>query len=235
MLSSGSNVGLSFERTNVIDFWLVGFAVMETQDTPSENFVGWLKNDEDGSWYQHLCSSALMLILKYLMLLMGMSEGDIYDLTISAMMRSVLTFSLSDGIAKTTKLGLVCRRGRKSLSLFNLEPYGFPDRKSDNMPVIPEMPEESPLTITSPRLTPGVRAADNFRVALVEPPESRFIASKGLSDIDHIRRHARAVIELDKEFDFSPGPYQLDTLSPPALAPKAVDKIARCYFRLPLE
>ncbi len=235
MLPSGSNVGLSFECTNVIDFWLVGFAAVETQDTPSENFVGWLKNDEDGSWYRHLYSATLMLILKYSMLSMGTPEGDIYNLTISAMMRSVLTFSLSDGIAETTKLGLVCRSSRKSLSLFNLEPYGFPDRKSDDMPVIPEMPEESPLTISSPRLTLGVRAADNFRVALVEPPESRFIASEGLSDINHIRRHARAVIELDKEFDFSPGSHRLDTLSSPALTPKAVDEIARRYSRLPLE
>ena len=235
MLSSGSNDGLSFERTNVIDFWLVGFAAVETQDTPSENFVGWLKNDEDGSWYRHLRSAALMLILKYSMLLMGMPEGDIYDLTVSAIMRSVLTFSLSNGIAETTKLGLVCRPGRKSLSLFNLEPYGFPDRKSDDMPVIPEMPEESPLTIFSPRLTPGVHAADGFCVALVDPPESRFLASEGLSNIDHIRHHARAVIELDKEFDFSPSSHQLDFLSPLALAPEAVDKIARHYSRLPLE
>ncbi len=169
------------------------------------------------------------------MLSMRMPEGNIYNITILAMMRLVLTFSLSDGIAETTKLGLVCRPGRKSLSLFNLEPYGFLDRKSDDMPVIPEMSEESPLTISPPRLTPGVHVADDFRVALVEPPESRFLASKGLSDIDHIRRHARAVIELDKEFDFSPGPHRLDSLSPPALAPEAVDKIARRYSRLPLE
>ena len=84
---------------------------METQDTPSENFVGWLKNDEDGSWYWHFRSAALMLILKYSMLSMGMPEGDIYDLTILAMMRSVLTLSLSNDIAETTKLGLVGRSG----------------------------------------------------------------------------------------------------------------------------
>ncbi len=176
-----------------------------------------------------------MLILKYTMLSIGMSKGDIYDLTISAMICLVLTFSLSNGIAETTKFRLVCRPGQKSLLLFNLEPYGFPDRKSDNMPVIPEMLEESRLTISSPRLTPGVRAADDFCVALVEPPKSRFIASKGLSDIDHIHRHARAVIELDKKFDFSPGPHQLDTLSPLALAPEVIDEIARRYSHLPLE
>ena len=103
------------------------------------------------------------------------------------------------------------------------------------MPVISKMSEESPLTISSPRLTPGVCAADNFCVALVDLPESRFLASEGLSDINHIRRHARAVIELDKEFDFSPGSHRLDSLSPPALAPEAVDEIARRYSCLPLK
>lgn len=39
MLSNGSNTGLSFERINMIDFWLIGFAVMKTQDTLSENFI----------------------------------------------------------------------------------------------------------------------------------------------------------------------------------------------------
>ena len=235
MLSSGSNAGLNFERTNVIDFWLVGFAAVETQDTPSENFVGWLKNNEDGSWYRHLCCAALILILKYSMMSMGMPESNIYELTILAIMRFVLTFNLSNGIAETTKLGLVCCPGRKSISLFNLKPYGFPDRKSDNMPVIPKMPEESPFTISSPQLTPGVRAADNFCIALIDPLESRFFASESLSNINHIRRHACAVIELDKEFDFSPGLHQLDSLSPPTLALEAVDKIACYYSYVPLE
>lgn len=234
MLSSGPNAGLSFERTNVIDFWLVGFASVETEDTPGEKLVGWLKNDADGSWYRHLRSAALMLILKYSMLSMGMPEGNIYKLTVSAMMRSVLTFNLSNGIEETKKLGLVCHSGRKSLSLSDLEPYGFKDKKSDDV-VIPETEAESPLTISSPRLTPGVRAADGFHHALVDPPESRFTASEGLSNIDHVRRHARAVIDLEKEYGYSPGPHRLDTLSPPVLAPEAIDEVARRYSRLPLE
>lgn len=103
------------------------------------------------------------------------------------------------------------------------------------MLVIPEMAEESPLTISSSQLTPGARAVDDFRVALVKPPESGFIASESLSNIDHIRHHVCVVIELDKKFDFSPGPYQLNILSLFALTSEVVDEIAYRYSRLPLE
>lgn len=239
MLSSGGLAGLRFERANVIDFWMVGFAAIETEDTPEENMVGWLKNDEDDGWYRHLRTAALMLILKYSMLAMGLPEGDLYDLTVAAMMRSVLTFSSINGENEPRKYELVCRPGQKSLSLYDLVPYAFQDNmkdgKADDAPEIPEREPESPLTVSSPRLVPGVHAAEGFRVALVEPSESRFTASPGLSDIDHVRRHARAVIELEKEFNFSPGPHRLDTLSPPVLAPEVVDEVARRYSHLPLE
>lgn len=181
-------------------------------------------------------SVTLMLILKYLMLSMRMPEGDIYDFTILTIMCFVLTFSLNNRVARTTKLGLMCRPGQKSLSLLKLIPYRFPDRKSDDMPVIPKTIKKSSLTISSPRLTPGIHAADDFRVTLDDPLESQFTASKGFSDINHIRRHTRAVIELDQEFNFSPsGPHRLDTLSPLVFAPKTVDEIACRYSRFPLK
>ncbi len=103
------------------------------------------------------------------------------------------------------------------------------------MPVIPEMSEKSLLTISSLSLTLGVHAADNFWVAIVESFESRFIANNDLSDIDHIRHHARAVIELDKEFDFSPGFHRLDTLSHLAIASEEINEIACYYPYLPLK
>lgn len=176
-----------------------------------------------------------MFILKYSILSMKISEGNIYNLIISAMMHSVLTFSLNNNILEITKLGLVYRPDWKSLSLFNLEPYRFSDRKSDDIPVISEMAKESLLTISSSRLTQDVCAGSNFSIALVNPLESRFIASEGLFDIDHIRRYACAVIELDKEFNFSPAPHQLDTLSPLALATQVVDEIPCCYSCLLLK
>lgn len=71
----------------------MGFAIVETRDNQSKNFVEWLKNDKNGSCYWHFCFITLILILKYSMLLMGIPKGDIDDLTILAMICSVLTFS----------------------------------------------------------------------------------------------------------------------------------------------
>lgn len=230
MLSFGGNAGLEFVRTNVIDFWLVGLASVETEETPKEKSIGWIASDSDGSWYRALRSAALMLILKYSMLVMGMPEGKVYDLAVAAMMRSVMTFDLSEGIEETHKLALVCRKGRESLMLEKLEAFG-----KGHEDKLPETETESSLTASSPRLDPGVRAADAFRSVLVDPPESRFVAGEGLADMDHIRRHARAVIDLEKEFEFSLGPHRLDTLSPPVLSAPVQDEVAHRYSRLPLE
>lgn len=103
------------------------------------------------------------------------------------------------------------------------------------MLVIPETAKESSLTISFLRLTPSICAMDDFCIMLVDLPEFQFIASKGLSNIDHICHHTRAIIQLDKEFDFSPGSHRLDTLSPLAFAPETVDKIAYYYSCLLLE
>ncbi len=238
MLSTGELAGLRFECGNVIDFWIVGLAAVETEETPAENIVDWLKNDSDDGWYKHLQTTALMLILKYTMLAMGMPAGDVYELTVTAMMRSVLTFKIEDMKSEGKKYELVCRPGQKPLSLEDLVPYVYIDSEKDGKAVDVEIPEreaKSPLTLSLPRLRPGVHAAESLCVTLVEPPESRFATSPGLSDIDHIRRHARAVISMEKNIGFSPGPHHLDTLSPPVLAPEVEDKIARCYSYLPLE
>lgn len=88
------------------------------------------------------------------------------------MIRSIFTFSLSNGIVEIIKFGLVCCPSLKLLSLFNLKPYGFLDKKLDNMLIIPEISEENLLTISSLQLIPSVRAMDNFYITLVELPES---------------------------------------------------------------
>lgn len=79
--------------------------------------------------------------------------------------------------------------------------------KADNTPKILEREYKSPLTIFLLQLVPSVYAAEGFCIALVKPSESRFTASPRLSDIDHICRHACVVIEIGKEFNFSPGLY----------------------------
>lgn len=106
MLSTGTTPGLSFDRHNVIDFWRVGLASVVTEVTPEESYVGWIRNDP-GVWYRHLRTYALMLILKYCMMSMGMPQGELYELTVATIMRSVLTFDITDGIDGTWKSTLL--------------------------------------------------------------------------------------------------------------------------------
>lgn len=106
--------------------------------------------------------------------------------------------------------------------------------KADNTPKILEREYKSLFTISLPQLVPSVHAAEGFYVALVKSSESQFTASLKLSDIDHVCRYACVVIEIEKEFNFSPGPYWLDIFSLSILAPEMVDKVAYCYFHLPL-
>lgn len=169
------------------------------------------------------------------MLSMKMLEDDIYNLIILAIMRFVFIFSLNNKIAETTKFGLVCYPSRKLLLLFNFKPYKFPDRKSNNIPVILEIMKENSLIISSPQWISDVCTADDFCVVLVEPPESWFIAGKSLSDINYICYHASTVIELDKKFDFSLCPHQLNSLSPLVFTLEAVNEIVCYYPHLPLE
>ncbi len=167
MLSTGELAGLRFERGNVIDFWMVGLATVETEETPSENIVGWLKNDSDDGWYKHLRTTALMLILKYKMLAMGMPAGNVYKLTVMAMMRSVLTFKIEYIESEGKKYELVCCPGQKPLLLEDLVPYVYIDSEKDGKAVDAEISEreaENPFTLSSPRLRPGIYAAESVTV-----------------------------------------------------------------------
>lgn len=205
---------------------------MVTETTLEEKHVDWISNDPDDAIYTRLRTPALILILKYSMLAMGMPQGEVYELTIATLMRSVLTFDITEGIAETWKLALVCRKTRTLLVLRDYEAYVSP---AETPQKIPPTPTQTAIDLASPRLAPGVRASDDFNSILVDPPESRFVASEGLSNADHTRRYAQTVIALNKAFDFSPGPHRLDSLAPPVLTTTTMDEIAVRYSRLPLE
>ena len=150
-------------------------------------------------------------------------------------MRSVLTFDITDGIDRILKSTLVCRKSREPLELSKFEAYvDLADTLSGTI-TIPPTPEQAAIDLASPRLSPGVRAADAFNSALLDPSDSRFVASEGLSNAEHTRQHAQAVIQLNKAFELNPGPHQLDSLAPPILSITAMDEIAVRYSRLPLE
>ena len=158
MVKFDGKEGITFNRVNVLDFWLVGFASVETEETPKDKYVGWVKEDPEDYLYNHLRVAALSMILKDSMMKMGMPQGEVYELTIAALMRSVLTFNLHKGIEQSMKLLLVCRKALKPLNLGDYEAYINDARETS----IPASEKESPINAASPRLTPGVRAATIF-------------------------------------------------------------------------
>ena len=107
ILATGKLWGLFFERSNVIDFWLVELASVVTDKTLDKTYVAWICNDSDNAWYIYFHTFALMLILKYSMMVMGMLQGDIFELTVAIIICSVLKFNITDSIDGMLKSTLV--------------------------------------------------------------------------------------------------------------------------------
>lgn len=111
MLSTDNLVGLYFEYGNVMDFWIIGLIVVETEETLAKNIVSWVKNNLENGQYKALWTEALMLILKYTMLAMSLLSqpfGDIYNLTIITIIYSMLIFNLDNLEMESKKYELVC-------------------------------------------------------------------------------------------------------------------------------
>lgn len=71
--------------------------------------VGWLKNAKDNGWYKSFWTAALMLILKFTMLSMGMLENDINNHTVATMMRFILMFDRQEMECNAKKYKLMFR------------------------------------------------------------------------------------------------------------------------------
>ena len=172
---------ITFDRVNIINFWLIRFILMKTKDTPNAKFVSWIRDDLEKYLYKYLLISAIKMIFKYNMIKMKMSKRNMYKLIVTAIMRSVLTFNLFEDIEQWMKLLLVCRKMRKKLNLEDYKPYSS---NGEDMS-IPKSEKKSPINISSPQLTLSICATSIFYLALVNSPESLFIASPELSNIQH--------------------------------------------------
>lgn len=109
-----------------------------------------------------------------------MPAGNVYKLTIMAIMHSVCTFKIEDKECEGKKYKLVCCLGRKLLLLENLILYMYIDSEKDGKVVdtkIPERKIKSSLPLSLPQLYPSVYAAESLCVSLIEPFESQFAAS----------------------------------------------------------
>lgn len=161
---------------------------------------------------------------------MGILQGEVYEITIAALMQSVPTFNLHKGIKRSIKLLLVCRKVQEPLNLEDYKVYINNIRETS----ISASDKESSIDAASPQLTLGICAATIFQQALMNPPESQFIRSPGFSDKSHNCAYARKVIALNKAFDIFLGAYCLDTFTFLVFTTETIDKIVHCYSRLPL-
>lgn len=62
-----------FDCVNVLEFWLVRFALVETKETTKDKYVGWVKEDPKYYLYNYCYIAILSMILKYSMIKMVMS------------------------------------------------------------------------------------------------------------------------------------------------------------------
>lgn len=193
-----------------------------------------MKNDLDDGWYKHLRTTALILILKYTMLAIGILVDNIYKLTVLAMMCFVFVFKIEDIESKNKKYELVCHLGWKLLLLENLVPYIYIDNKKDGKAIdakIPKREVKSSLTLSLLQLYPGVYTAKSLCITLIEFSKSWFAANLDLFDVEHICHYACAI----KDICFFSGLYHLNTLFPPIFALEIVNKLDYRNSRLLLE
>lgn len=232
MLYFNDKEGITFSRANVIDFFMMGLAAVETIDSEDEGFVGWIKDDEDDTWYSALRSVGLALILKYCMMQMNTPKGDVYELAVHTMIRSIVTFDVKDGFTQDLKSRLVCKKSESPLNLDGLLPMVFP---ADGPYELPILPSPDPIITSSPRTAPGVRAASIFDKALLSPTHSSFTPGEGPTDQDFQRDHVKKLIALNKRLEIQPSVHRIDSLSPPVYAADKADAIGKMYAYLPLE
>lgn len=64
---------ITFDYINVLDFGLIEFILIETEETLKDKYVGQIKKDFKNYLYNHLYIFALSMILKYSMVKIDIS------------------------------------------------------------------------------------------------------------------------------------------------------------------
>lgn len=128
------------------------------------------------------------------------------------------------------KLLLVCQKAQEPLYLEDHKAY-IKNAKKTNILV---SDKKSLINAASPQLTPGICAATTSQQALMDLLELQFFPNPGLSDESHNCAYARKAVVLNKAFNIILGAYCLNIFPLSVLTIEAIDKIARCYFCIPL-
>lgn len=74
---------------NIVDFWLVRFVSVETEDISKNKFIGWIKDNPRKYSCKLLFTTAFTIILKYSMIKMRISKRDMYQLTVITLIHSI--------------------------------------------------------------------------------------------------------------------------------------------------
>lgn len=149
-----------------------------------------------------------MIILKYTILAFNLPYHpfrDVYNLTVTRMICSILAFNLNDLEMESKKYELMYYPDQTKLLLKNLMSYIYTENVNKTVEVdvmISERKAKSPLTLFLLQIYPSVCTAETLCIILVELPESRFTTSLSLFDINDIYCYACIVISIDKYFCF---------------------------------
>lgn len=104
-------------------------------------------------------------------------------MTVATIMCLVVTFDIIDSIDNILKLTLICHKSQKPLSKFEIY-LDLADTFSSTI-TTPLILEQTVINLIFPQLFLGIQAADAFNSALLDSLDSRFVASKSLSNIKY--------------------------------------------------
>lgn len=230
MLLFNGDQGLSWGKANLIDFWLVGVAAVETEDT-SDGRVGWIAADNNGTWENALNNTALLLIRMYCLMAVDLPELEVCDIAVRRILRSVATFEFTE-LTPARKSSLVCNSLYMPYSLEGLEPHSYSSVPTPTFPSPVQSSESWDEGPSSPQETVGARTTALFNTQIL-PMEAKFRAVSEAKDSVFTKSHAQALTSSVHDVQFPPAPHRLDSFRAPAPLPEVATEIGSLYSRLP--
>lgn len=231
MLNFGGLQGLTWGKPNLIDFWLVGIASVETEGT-SDGKVGWIQDDKDGVWEQALNQAALSMIRMYCLVAVDLPDQEVCDIALRSLLRSVTTFKFSD-FTPTRKAVLLCNSLCMPHSIKGLEPHQYESVPTATFPSplmsVESWEEEGP---SSPQEHIGIRSSSDIKNQIL-PLEGRFRAASEAKDLAFTKGHAQDLSATMRDIQFPPAPHRLDSFRAPPYSADITSEIGSLYGRLP--
>lgn len=211
--------GLTFKKSNVIDFWSVRPSAVQTKETSSER-LGWLQQDDDSTWFAALESAALTLIMGYVILAKGVQKEPLFHGLLKSLIRKVQTF----GFGKLTEM-------RKLNLVFSL-----PTGKEEFGSGIAIHEYESDVTLASSSspvdegCKPDAAACDDlFGVAAANKAKHDQAAQE--EDARIMQDLASVTAEILTDAEYGSQSFCLDSIRPPCLENHIADAIGFEYSR----